>query len=275
MHSLFLAAALGLHMTDAGASLMVTLPGAAQPAIEVLFPEHVTALRHGAAEAEHLSMSGRDGAPAWRRSAKTLEYERELPHDIHMLARATLQDDGVLFHYELTNHSDAAYDMIYAVTDPRMRPPFRDVKLERTYVHRPGGFELLGDGRPLPLPCRVLASYRWPVPSPLVERRDDGITYINSSRKVDEPLLATLSEDQKWIVASFAREAGNVWSNPELTCQHVDPQAPLAPHGRVALEVKMLVMRGTLDDALRKERAQRPALAGHPVAAGGKRWVGQ
>src|SRR5436190_1288479 len=108
-----IAVALGLRMVDSGATLLITLPGAAQPAIEVVFPEHVTALRHGAAEAEHLYMSGMDAAPVWRRSANALEYERDLPHDIHMLARATLQDDGVLFHYEFTNRSDVAYDMIY------------------------------------------------------------------------------------------------------------------------------------------------------------------
>src|SRR5262245_4607472 len=87
----------GLQLAASGATLRITLPRAT---IEVLFPEHVTALRHGATEAEHLYMSTTGSAPVWRRSASALEYERDLPHDIHMLARATLQDDGVLFHYE-------------------------------------------------------------------------------------------------------------------------------------------------------------------------------
>jgi len=46
--------------------------------------------------------------------------------------------------------------------------------------------------------------------------------------RVDEPLIVTLSTDRKWIVASFIRATGNVWSNPELTCQHVDPQTSAA-----------------------------------------------
>jgi hypothetical protein len=62
------------------------------------------------------------------------------------------------------------------------------------------------------------------------------------------------------VVASFTRETGNVWSNPELTCQHVDPQAPLPPHGDAALEVKLLIRRGTLDDVLQRAIRQRRSL---------------
>jgi hypothetical protein len=47
------------------------------------------------------------------------------------------------------------------------------------------------------------------------------------------------------------REAGNVWSNSELTCQHVDPQAALPPGQKAILEVKMLALRGSLDDVQR------------------------
>jgi hypothetical protein len=257
---LALAVVMALQVVPSGPSLLVTLPGRSDPSINVLFPEHVTALRHGSKEAEHLYMSRPGDAPAWRRAGNAWQYERELPHDIHMLARATLQDDGILVHYEFINRSDIAYDWIYAVTDPRMGGEFHDERLERTYVHHASGFERLASETPVRLPCRVLASYRWPVPSPLITRGEDGVVHYNKSRKVDEPLIATLSTDGKWVVASFSRDTGNVWSNPELTCQHVDPQAPLAPRGRVALEVKLLVMRGSLDDVLRRERAQRDAL---------------
>ena len=44
------------------------------------------------------------------------------------------------------------------------------------------------------------------------------------------------------MVASFTRETGNVWSNPELTCQHVDPQTSLPPGQDATLEVKILVL---------------------------------
>jgi hypothetical protein len=149
---------------------------------------------------------------------------------VHFVARATLEEDGVRFQYEFTNRSAAAYDMIYAVTDPRLTSIFHDVRLERTYVHHVDGFDLLASETPsritVPLdqwlPARYLASHTWPVPSELVEHRDDGITYYNKSRSVDEPFIATLSSDGKWVVASFTRETGNVWSNPELRgCQTI------------------------------------------------------
>jgi hypothetical protein len=240
-------------------------------AIEVIFPEHVTANKQGSSESEHLYLfrPGSQGEPpVWRQVGQSLQYEREFKDDIHMLARATLEDDGVLFHYEFLNRSSVAYDMIYAVTDPRLTSIFHDVRLERTYIHHKDGFDLLASETPsrltMPLnewiPSRYLASFTWPMPTQRVEHRGDGITYYNKSRAVDEPMIATLSTDRKWVVASFTRTTGNVWSNPELTCQHVDSQTSLAPGQHVVLEVKILIFRGTLDQALQKVISQRSTL---------------
>jgi hypothetical protein len=109
-------------------------------------------------------------------------------------------------------------------------------------------------------PARYLASFTVPVPKERVQRRDDGITYYYKSRSVDVPMIATLSEDRTWVAASFARDPGNVWSNPELTCQHVDPEAPLPHNGHAAYEVKILIFNGSLEEALRKVVAQRNEL---------------
>jgi hypothetical protein len=258
---------------NADPTLRVVLPGRpdSDRAIQVLFPEHVTVRRHGSTDAEHLYLfrPGSQGQrPAWRRVGQTLEYERDLPGDIHLRASATLEVDGVRFSYRFQNRSDVAYDMVYAVTDPRLTSIFHDVRLERTYVHYPDGFALLAAGTPerltMPLaewlPCRYLASFTWPVPAQRFERRSDGITYYNAARAVDQPFLATLSTDRQWVVASFSRDTGNVWSNPELTCQHVDPQSPLPPRADATLEVKLLILRGTLDQALQRALRQRPSL---------------
>jgi hypothetical protein len=254
-------------------ALRVVLPGhdTSDGAIEVLFPEHVTALLHGAAVAEHLYVFRRGAGgqrPRWRKAGSALEYDRYLPGGVHLVARATLEDDGVRFRYEFQNQSPVAYDMIYAVTDPRLTSIFHDERLERTFVHHADGFDLLASETParltMPrdqwLPARYLAAFRWTVPERLVERRDDGITYYNKSRAVDEPFIATLSTDRAWVVASFARDVGNVWSNPDLTCQHVDPQTSLPPRGSAVVEVKMLVMRGSLEEALRRSQQQRASL---------------
>ena len=253
--------------------LRIILPGhaASDRSIEVLFPEHVTAVRSGSRDAQQLYRyaPGSRGAPtAWRRSGRTLEFERDLREGVHLRARATLEDEGVRFTYTFTNRSKVAYDMIYGVTDPRLTGIFHDERLQRTWVHHATGFDLLASETParltMPrarwLPSRYLASFRWPVPPERVEQRGDAITYYNKSRAVDEPFIATRSQDGRWVVASVARDVGNVWSNPELTCQHVDPQAPLAAGQEVTLEVKLLVMRGSLEQALRRAREQRRAL---------------
>jgi len=258
---------------DTNPALHVVLPGLPDTdrTIYVLFPEHVTVRKAGNSQARHLYLfrPGRQAdQPVWRQTGQSLEYEKDLEAGLHMLARATLEDDGVRFRYEFTNKSKAAYEMVYAPTDPRLTSIFHDVRLERTYVHHPNGFDLLASETPsrltMPLdqwlPARYLASFTWPVPPKLLERRDDGITYYNKARPVDEPLIATLSTDGKWVAASFARTTGNVWSNPELTCQHVDPQIALAPGSTAAIEIKLLVLPGSLDEVLKKVISQRQTL---------------
>lgn len=253
--------------------LRIVLPGQSttDAAIEVLFPEHVTAMKSGAGAARqlYLSSSSRNlDVPHWQQVQNSIEYERDLPGDVHFLARATLEDDGVRFHYEYSSRSTASFSMIYAVTDPRLTSIFHDVRLERTYVHHASGFDLLAsetvERLTLPLdqwlPARYLVSYTWPVPSQRVERRDDGITYYNKSRAVDFPFIATLSTDRAWVVASFTNTVGNVWSNPELTCQHVDSQRSLPARQQTMTEIKILVMHGSLEQAFQRAVSQRASL---------------
>jgi hypothetical protein len=263
---------LSISETDTQPALTIALPAESnRPAIKILFPEHVTAKKNGNADAEHLYLfrPGLQGEkPRWKRSPDSFEYQREFSPGIHMLARATLQDDGVLFHYEFENRSDVDYTMITAITDPRMTGVFHDVRLERTYVHRKDGFALLAAETPdrlaMPLsewlPSRYLASYTWTVPAQRVERRADGITYYNASQPVDVPLVATVSSDHKWVAASFTNTTGNVWSNPELTCQHVDPERPLPARAKAEWDVKILIFPGTLAQVLIKVGSQRPLL---------------
>ena len=51
-----------------------------------------------------------------------------------------------------------------------------------------------------------------------------------------------------------------MWSNPELTCQHVDPQAALSPGEEAILETKLLVVRASLDDVFKMAMRQRDSL---------------
>jgi hypothetical protein len=258
---------------DTDPAVRVVLPGRPDNdrTIYVLFPEHVTVRKPSETEGKpvYLFRPGRTGdRPTWHSIGQSLQYEKDLDGGIHMLAIATLEDDGVRFRYQFSNRSNARYDLVYAPTDPRLTSTFHDVRLERTYVHHANGFDLLASETPnrltMPLdqwlPARYLASFTWPVPPKLIERRSDGITYYNKSRVVDQPVIATLSIDGNWVVASFSHTTGNVWSNPELTCQHVDPEISLPPGASGTVEIKILVFQGSLEDALTKVIGQRQKL---------------
>ena len=253
-------------------TLRIVLPGrpTSDRSIEILFPEHVTVRQRGAADGDQLYMwqPGQAGErPSWRRAERSLEYERSFRGGVQLLARATLEEDGVRLHLRFRNRSDLTYDLIYAPIDPRLTADFHDARLERTYVHHTDGFDLLASETPnrltMPLdrwlPARYLAAFTWPVPTQRVEDRD-GIPHYHKSRAVDAPFVATLSRDRRWVVASFTRTTGNVWSNPELTCQHVDPQATAAPGGEATLDIKMLVVRGSLEEAFAMAMRQRGSL---------------
>lgn len=256
---------------DTNPALTVSVPdGLKDRSFKILVPEHVTVRAHGESEAKHLYLfrpGMADEGPIWKRDGSSLEYAQEFG-PIHFVARATLVEDGILFHYEFVNHSPADYDMVTAVTDPRFHAVFYDPRLERTYVHTASGFELLAADAPERLkepltkwfPVRYMASYTNPTPQDRVQRRSDGITYRYRAGRIDVPMIATLSEDKSWVAATFSRDAGNVWSNPELTCQHADEEASLPHDGKAETEEKILIFKGSLEDALHKAEAQRAML---------------
>jgi len=266
-------ASTGIHVEvsqqDTLPALKILLPGQppSDPGIRVLFPEHVTAREHGKSEASHLYIfrpGSEDSHPSWRRTGQsTLEYDMVLQGGVHLIGRATLEFDGIRFHYDFVNRSASDYDAIEAVTDPRMITSyFHDVRLERTFVHHSDGFDLLASETParltMPLsewlPNRYRVPYTWPIDPKRVEKQDDGLTWYNKSRRVDEPFIATKSTDGKWILATYSAAPGNVWTNPELTCQHADMQTSLKPNSQSSTELKLFLFPGSLDDLAAKVR---------------------
>ena len=134
-------------------TLSVILPGLpnSDRAIEVIFPEHVSVRQVGEVEGRHLLLfqPGPYGnRPAWKQDGRSLQYEMDFESGLHMIAVATLEDDGVRFRYKFENRSKVAYELTYAPTDPRLTSSFHDVRLERTYVHHKDGFDLLASETP-------------------------------------------------------------------------------------------------------------------------------
>lgn len=245
--------------------LKILLPG--QPisdrGIEVEFPEHVTGLNKSTNNIEHLYLvtrgnSNRRTNPTWKVESNSLVYETVLNENIKMIARVRLNSNAVTYTYEFTNNSTITYQNLQAVTCVKLYSLFSDTLLERTYVHHSNGFDLLASETPerltIPLrqwlPCRYLVSYTWSVPVARKEKGEDGITRYNKSRKTDQPFIATLSRDRKWVAATYSREIGNLWTNPERTCQHADPAVLLRPGETKILELKTYIFEGTLNKVL-------------------------
>jgi hypothetical protein len=83
----------------------------------------------GSSDAGHLYQwrpGSRGDRPLWRRLGNALEYERDLPGQIHLLARATLEADGVRFHYEFRNESAEV-----SGTSCKLKLPANGTEIER------------------------------------------------------------------------------------------------------------------------------------------------
>ncbi len=236
--------------------LKLFLPGQSgnDRGIEIEFPEHVTGLNTKTNKVEHLYLvtngtRNKRTLPAWRVENNSLIYETELDNKVKMTATARLEADGLRYIYTLSNHSNIAYQHLQAVTCVKLYALFSDTLLQRTYVHHTDGFDLLASEtpRPLAMPCRYLVSYTWPVSA---NRIEDGIQRYYKSRKVDKPFMATFSRDKKWIAATYTKETGNLWTNPERSCQHADPAVDLNPGQTKTLELKTFIIKGTLEQLL-------------------------
>jgi hypothetical protein len=245
--------------------LKILLPGqpASERGIEVEFPEHVTGLNENTKRVEHLYLVTRGNQnkrslPVWKVEKNVITYETELNDMVKMIAKAQLEPDGVRYTYEFNNHSNVSYQNFQAVTCVKLYSNFSDTFLERTYVHHRDGFDLMASETPqrltMPLekwlPCRYLVSYSWPVSPSRIEKDENSVTRYNKSRKADKPFIATLSHDKKWIAATYTSETGNLWTNPERTCQHADPAILLNAGETKNIQLKTFIFQGTLNQLL-------------------------
>lgn len=248
--------------------LKMLLPGQStnDRGIEIEFPEHVTGLNKANNKIEHLYLvtngnRNKRTLPAWHVENNSLIYETELDNKIKMTATAHLEADGLRYTYMLSNHSNLTYQNLQAVTCVKLYSLFSDTLLQRTYVHHSNGFDLLASETPerlkMPLlkwiPCRYLVSYTWPISSNRVE---EGIQRYYKSRKADKPFIATLSHDKQWIAATYTKETGNLWTNPERSCQHADPAVDLKPGQTKTLTLKTFIIKGRLEQLLQLVNAE-------------------
>ena len=246
--------------------LKLLLPGQSisDRGIEIEFPEHVTGLNEKNNQVEHLYLVTNRNAnkrtlPIWRVDGNILIYETEFDSKIKMVATAHLESNGLRYTYKFINHSNISYLNFQAVTCVKLYSLFSDTLLQRTYVHHSDGFDLLASETPerlkMPLqkwlPCRYLVSYNWPVASKRIEKDGDAVTRYYKSRKADKPFIATLSHDKTWIASTYTKETGNLWTNPERSCQHSDPSTTLNAGQVKSIELKTFIIKDNLEQLLK------------------------
>jgi hypothetical protein len=241
--------------------LKILLPGQPEDerGIEVEFPEHVTGLNKSTNTNEHLYLvsngdRNKRTLPAWKMDENSLTYETDLNNRVKLTAKVEFESNSISYTYSFTNHSNVVYENFQPVTCVQLYSTFSDTLLTRTYVHHSDGFDLLASETPDRLtmslqqwlPCRYLVSYSWPVPSKRIGKDEDSITRYYKSRKADKPFIATLSHDKKWVAATYTSETGNLWTNPERTCQHADPSISLKPGESKTVRLKTFITRDSL-----------------------------
>jgi len=223
----------------------------------------VTVVNEKTMLAEHLYLESRGTLnkmtlPSWKIEGRSFTYETVLNDSVKMRAKAQLDAYGVRYSYTFINNSSVSYQKIQAVTCIKLYSAFSDTLLERTYVHHSDGFDLLASETPerltMPLnkwlPCRYLVSCDWPVATKRIEKDEDSITRYNKSRKADIPIILTLSHDKKWVAATYTNKTGNLWTNPERSCHHVDPSTALNSNETKTLTLKTYLYAGSLEQVL-------------------------
>jgi len=267
-----------LHVTDKKSGLRLSVINTTYPllklllsgeadterGIEIEFPEHVTGMNAQSKKVQQLyfvSLGTRNKRtlPVWKVIGNSIRYETTLQGNIRLIATATLDSLGVRYQYFFRNESDISYLNLQAVTCVKLYSTFADTLLQRVYVHTTKGFELLASDMPerlkMPLtkwlPCRYLVSHTWPVPVQRVQKDEDGIPRYYKSTKADRPFLATLSHDKKWVAATYTATTGNMWTNPERSCQHADPSTKLPARGEGILNLRTFVYKDSLERLLK------------------------
>jgi hypothetical protein len=200
----------------------------------------------------------------WIKRENQLSYVIDAMPKVKLECKISLDADGIRVSYNITNLTGEHYPRTIVSTCNKLRSAFYDVFLERTYVHHQDGFAQLAEFIPqrivMPidqwLPCRIRAAYTIQPPVIQKKRGADGIMLYDSPKKVDISFLATRSADGQWIAASSSvLKPEQVWSNPKLTCHHVDPAISLAANAVSKIEIKLFVFKGSLPDALEKVKA--------------------
>jgi|GEM_PF-6337026 len=253
-------------------AIAVFLPDVESPSAVIEMPEHAWRKEKPGDEPQWFyKMYGSDpslrGRVEWSNTAAALSFAMQTPSGFELRSTATAEADGVSIVHEVLHEAVPALAAIEAVTCVKLYRPFTDVFLDRTFVHRPEGLELIASDAPGRsgknaeewLPCRYIARVGKNAPAqPYRAEKEGGVTRHFKSSAADVAFLATESSPAGWTAATFARDCDSVFTNPARTCHHADPVAKNATGGRTRLRLKVFFVRGTATEAWRHvARAER------------------
>jgi hypothetical protein len=249
------------------------LPETKYPSVVIEMPEH--AWRKDVTGGDQVwfykmytSDRSLQGEVRWFNEGNVLSYTMKTASGFTLKSKASLEADGVALTYEVISSSVLKIAALEAPTCVKLYRPFTDVFLERTYVHEPGGLDLIASENADRLqknaeewlPCRYIA--RVAKDATRAEHRTervDGVTRHFRSRAADAAFLATESQPSGWTVATHSVHCDSVFTNPARTCHHTDPRAIAVTNGRATLRMKVYVIKGTVADAwnvvARRQRA--------------------
>jgi len=54
-----------------------------------------------------------------------------------------------------------------------------------------------------------------------------------------------------WIAATYTKETGNLWTNPERTCHHADPAVTIYAGQTKSIALKTFIVKGDLEQILK------------------------
>jgi hypothetical protein len=216
----------------------------------------------------------------WQGNEKELFYEMKLDNNMVLHSRAKVVDNSIFLEFQLDNNTNKDFvDIdIECCVQSQYVTDISDKHLERTMVLIDGTFRTFMDALPnfreFSDRSKIIDffhAYTKKDHSPeltsenIFDKPHPGYP-DDPERKlrwwivpldIDIPVIATLSKDSTWSVATSSGKGINVWHNPVLSCQHVDYSISECKGGKsIKRKITVDIITGGIDALTHKFNIQ-------------------
>jgi len=200
----------------------------------------------------------------WEGNDKKLSYEMKFDNGMVLNASARVEGTKVIMSHRLTNGTelDLKDVKMWNCVQNVFLENINDPKMERTSTITSGKYELFKNMIPASreytdkvkpelqrflgfrdLNSRGFKDCPHVIPHPgFPDDPAQRIYFWESDKAIDLPIIATMSKDGQWGVATMSSLAPGVWSNPGISCQHADRAYPLCKAGETIEIVNQVVV---------------------------------